>query len=94
MSQQGIVAKIAQMRDAAQRIGASATNVNDAITKTDNETRHLGPEVYASPAADQFRDNYNRLTPTLRQAHEELMEFKRALERAADDIEMAAGGTS
>lgn len=87
-------ARIEQMRQTARNILTSAVAINDAITKTDAEANALGPDVYSSPGADQFRENYQRLTPRLRQAYDDLTRFQKQLQDAADEIEIASGTTS
>jgi WXG100 family type VII secretion target len=85
-----LVARIGQMRDAANTIGSSADRINESVDAVDAEIRALGPERFASTAADSFRAEYNRITPQLREAHESLLQFKDKLLESADEIEAAA----
>lgn len=85
-----LVARIGQMRDAANTIGTSADRINEAVDAVDAEVRALGPERFASTAADSFRAEYNRITPQLREAHESLLQFRDKLLESADEIEAAA----
>ena len=85
-----LVARIGQMRDAANTIGTSADRINESVDAVDAEIRALGPERFASTAADAFRAEYNRITPQLREAHESLLQFKDKLLESADEIEAAA----
>lgn len=85
-----LVARIGQMRDAANTIGSSADRINESVDAVDAEVRALGPERFASTAADAFRSEYNRITPALREAHESLLQFKDKLLASADEIEAAA----
>ncbi len=85
-----LVARIGQMRDAAGTIGTSAERINEAVDAVDAEVRALGPDRFASTAADAFRAEYNRITPALREAHENLVQFKDKLLQSADEIEAAA----
>lgn len=85
-----LIARIGQMRDAAGTIGTSAERINEAIDAVDAEVRALGPDRFSSTAADAFRAEYNRITPALREAYDDLMQFKDKLLQSADEIEAAA----
>ncbi len=82
--------RLAQMRDAAAAMEASARRVSDAINAADAEIRPLTGGVLASDAADAFFADYQRLTPELRDAYTYLMRFQEKLVKAADDIELAS----
>jgi WXG100 family type VII secretion target len=85
-----LIARIGQMRDAANTIGSSAERINEALDAADAEVRALGPDRFASTAADAFRAEYNRITPQLREAYDNLLQFKNKLLASADEIEAAA----
>ena len=85
-----IYARITQMREAATTIGRSATRIRDCIENVDTEVRALGPDRFMSIGAEAFRVEYNRMTPQLREAFENLMRFQDKLVTAADDIETAS----
>ena len=85
-----LYARIMQMRDAATTIGRSAARVNDSIETVDNEVRAIGPERFMSPSAEAFRAEFNRMTPKLREAFQNLMQFQDKLSASADDIEAAS----
>ncbi|MDX2161454.1 MAG: WXG100 family type VII secretion target [bacterium] len=88
---QGLVQlRLAQMREAAASIEASARRVSDAISAADSEIRPLTGGALASSAADAFFADYHRLTPELREAYAHLMRFQDKLVKAADEIELAA----
>ena len=89
-----VVARIAQMRDAASRINSGASKIKDAVDQTNKEVTALGPDRYMSPGADSFRANYARLTPRLEEAYQQLLAFQKRLGNAADEIEAAAGSIS
>lgn len=90
MSSGELGATISQMRDAANTIANSASRVQDAVNAADNEVKSLGPDRFMSEAAEAFRQTYNRLTPQLKEAYENLVVFQKKLLEAADDIENAA----
>lgn len=94
MAQGEVSAAISQMRDSAVTIGNSATRVNDAIEATDTEVKALGPDRFASDAAEAFRAVYSRLTPQLKDAYQGLMAFQKKLNDAADDVETASRSTT
>ena len=85
-----LYARITQMREAATTIGRSATRVKDCIESVDNEVRALGSDRFMSIGAEAFRVEYNRLTPKLREAFDNLMRFQDKLITSADDIETAS----
>jgi WXG100 family type VII secretion target len=86
-------ARLSQMRDAASTLQTSANRINDALETVENEVKALPTDRYISVAADQFRAEYNRITPQLREAYLELMHFHEKLVVAADEIEAAARPT-
>jgi uncharacterized protein YukE len=88
-----LVARITEMRDAADAIGGSAQRINDAVDAVDAQVKALGPDRFASTAAESFRTEYNRVTPRLKQAYEDLMLFKQKLIESADEIEAASRPT-
>jgi uncharacterized protein YukE len=83
-------ARLQQMRDAADALGRSASQVTASIDAVDSEVRALGPERFMSLAAEGFRAEYNRLTPHLRETFEQLAAFRDKLHASVDDIEIAA----
>ena len=85
-----IFARITQMREAAATIGRSAARVGDCIEAIDNEVRAIGPDRFMSIGAEAFRVEYNRLTPRLREAFDNLLRFQDKLTASADDIEVAS----
>jgi len=85
-----LLARLTEMRDAANTIGNSAQRINECIDAVDGQVRALGPDRFSGAAADAFRGEYNRLTPQLRQANEDLMLFKEKLLQSADEIEAAS----
>jgi WXG100 family type VII secretion target len=90
----GIInARISQMRDVSASIARSAGRVNDAIEAAESEIRAVGADRYSSPAADEFRREYQRLTPRLREAYHQLLSFQDKLNRSADEIEAASRPT-
>jgi uncharacterized protein YukE len=90
----GIInARISQMRDVSSSIARSAERVNDAIEAVEVEVRSMSPDQYSSPAADDFRREYQRLTPRLRAAYEHLLRFQEKLNQSADEIEAASRPT-
>ncbi len=88
-----LVARIAEMREAANAIGGSAQRINEAVDAVDAQVRGLGPDRFSSSAAESFRAEFNRLTPQLREAYEDLMLFKEKLLESADEIEAASRPT-
>jgi WXG100 family type VII secretion target len=88
-----LYARISQMRDAAATLGRSAARVSECIEAVDTEIRALSAERYLSESAEEFRREYNRLTPHLRDAHDHLVRFQDRLNAAADEIEVAARPT-
>jgi hypothetical protein len=85
-----IYARITQMREASVSIGRSAARVRDSIETVDGEVRALSPDRFMSPGAEAFRVEFNRMTPRLREAFDNLLRFQDRLALAADDIESAA----
>lgn len=88
-----LIARITEMREAADAIGGSAQRINDAVDAVDAQVKALGPDRFASTAAKSFRTEYNRMTPRLKQAYEDLMLFKQKLIESADEIEAASRPT-
>ena len=92
MSNAGEVgARLDQMEEVAENIGNSATKIQSAIDQTDQEVSALSEDRYMSPGATEFRAQYARLTPRLREAATELIKFQEKLNEAAIDIRRAAG---
>ncbi len=87
-----IFAKITQMREAANTMGRTASNIDSGLQAVDREVRALGADRFMSIGAESFRAEYNRLTPRLHDAFELLHRFQDKLQTSADDIEMAARG--
>ena len=85
-----LYARITQMRESATTIGRSAARVRDCIETVDVEIRALGSDRFMSIGAEAFRAEYNRLTPRLREAFDNLLRFQDKLTIAADDIEAAS----
>ena len=85
-----IQARIAEMREAAVALRQSAVRVAECMDAVDSEIKAIGPDRYSSTAAEDFRRDYNRLTPDLREAYDHLMRFHDKLMSAADEIEMAS----
>lgn len=85
-----LYARITQMRDSAATIGRSAARIRECIEAVDNEVVALGTDRFMSVGAEAFRAEYNRMTPRLREAFENLMRFQEKLTTAADDIETAS----
>ncbi len=85
-----IYARIAQMREAATTIGRSAGRIQESINTIDSEIRALGADRFMSIGAEAFRTEYNRLTPQLKDAFEQLSRFQEKLSASADDIEIAS----
>lgn len=94
MSMGIIQARITEMREAASAIRQSALRISESIDAADSEVKAIGPDRYQSPAAEEFRREYNRLTPDLREAYDDLMRFHEKLLTAADEIEVASRPTS
>lgn len=86
-------ARTSQMRDAAQTIQNSAERINDCIEAVDAEIRSLSVDRFTSMAAEEFRARYMRLTPRLRDAAKNLMQFQQKLSDAANEIELASRPT-
>lgn len=89
-----LIARVGQMRDAASDIGDGATRINEAVDAVDAEVRALGPDRFASGGADAFRAEYGRLTTQLREAYDNMLQFRDKLLESADEIERAARPTS
>ncbi|HVU14446.1 MAG TPA: WXG100 family type VII secretion target [Phototrophicaceae bacterium] len=85
-----VLARIAQMRDAAAAIEQSAQRVSKSVDAAENEIQQLTADRFASDAADAFFRDYNHLTPQLREASNVLLRFRDKLVSAADAIEAAA----
>ena len=83
-------AKTSQMRDAAQTIQTSAQRIDESIEAVDAEIRSLSVDRFTSMAAEEFRARYMRLTPRLRDAAKNLMQFQQRLNDAANEIELAS----
>ena len=90
-----IYAKITQMRSTATTLGRSSATIMDSIDALDREVRALSADRFMSVGAETFRVEYNRATPKLRDAFEQLIAFQDKLNTSADDIEAASrsGGT-
>jgi uncharacterized protein YukE len=86
-------ARITQMREAAAAISRSAARINDCIEAVDSEIKAIGTDRYANDSAEEFRREYNRLTPQLRESFDHLMRFHEKLNSSADEIEVAARPT-
>lgn len=82
-------ARITQIREAAGNISSSANRINDAIEAAESEVRALSPDRFMSEAAEEFRAQYARMTPRLREAHRNLLTFRDSLNGAADELERA-----
>lgn len=85
-----IHARITEMREAAVALKQSALRISEGLESVDSEVKAIGPDRYMSTAAEDFRREYNRLTPELREAYDHLMRFHEKLMAAADEIEMAS----
>ncbi len=85
-----LLARLQQMRDAAQLIRASASRIDEIMMRVELQVQALDAERFAGSAADQFRAEYLRLTPVLRDAHHKLLMFQEKLALSADEIEAAA----
>ena len=85
-----IYAKITQMRSTATVLSRSSTAIMDSIESIDREVRALSSDRFMSVGAETFRVEYNRATPKLRDAFEQLIAFQDKLNTAADDIEAAS----
>ncbi|MDQ7024080.1 MAG: WXG100 family type VII secretion target [Anaerolineae bacterium] len=86
-------AKTSQMRDAAQTIQNSAQRISDSIESVDAEIRALSVDRFTSIAAEEFRARYMRLTPRLKDAAKNLVQFQQRLSDAANEIELASRPT-
>ncbi len=89
-----LLARLTEMREAANTIGNSAQRVNDAVDAVDAQVRAVGPDRFAGASADAFRAEYNRLTPALREAYDNLLLFREKLLQSADEIEAASRPTA
>ncbi len=85
-----LYAKISQMRTTAATLGRSSTNIMDSIESIDREVHALSADRFMSVGAETFRVEYNRATPKLRDAFEQLIAFQDKLNTSADDIEAAS----
>lgn len=85
-----LYAKISQMRTAATTLGRSAATITDCIDAIDREVQALSSDRFMSVGAETFRLEYNRATPRLRDAFEQLIAFQDKLNTSADDIEAAS----
>jgi uncharacterized protein YukE len=85
-----IMARITQMRESAATIHSSVTRIVECLDSVDAEVRSLGIERFTSVAAEEFRSQYLRLTPVLREAAQKMEVFQEKLTSAADEIEVAA----
>ena len=85
-----LYAKITQMRSTATTLARSSTSIMDSIEAIDREVRALSSDRFMSVGAETFRVEYNRATPKLRDAFEQLIAFQDKLNTAADDIEAAS----
>lgn len=89
-----LLARINQMREAGATLRGSAARISDSIDGVEGEIRALGVERFTSLAAENFRSDYNRLTPILREAARKLEVFHDKLASAADEIELASRPTT
>ncbi len=78
------------MRDAAQTVTRSSSNIQNAVQNTTNEFRAVGPDRFMSEAADRLRSELASKTEQLNQISTELGKFSRELETAAAEFEAAA----
>lgn len=85
-----LYAKISQMRSAAATLGRSAATITDSIESIDREVQALSSDRFMSIGAETFRVEYNRATPKLRDAFDQLIAFQDKLNTSADDIEAAS----
>ncbi len=85
-----LYAKISQMRTAASTLGRSAATISDSIDAIDREVQALSSDRFMSVGAETFRVEYNRATPKLRDAFEQLIAFQDKMNTSADDIEAAS----
>lgn len=88
-----LYARIAQMREAAATLGRSAHRIHESIEAIESEVRALGADRFMSIGAETFRTEYNRLTPQLKEAFDQLSRFQEKLTASADDIEIASRST-
>lgn len=85
-----LLARLQQMRDASGLIRTSASRIDEIMMRVELQMQALDPDRYAGFAADQFRSEYLRLTPVLRDAHQKLLVFQEKLSLSADEIETAS----
>ena len=85
-----LYAKISQMRTTASTLGRTSATIMDSIEAIDREVMALSSDRFMSVGAETFRVEYNRATPKLRDAFEQLIAFQDKLNTAADDIEAAS----
>lgn len=85
-----IAARIQQMREAADTLGRTSSQIQRCIDAVESEVRALGPDRFMSLGAEAFRAEFSRLTPKLRETFETLAGFRDRLHGSADDIEVAA----
>lgn len=89
-----IFARTTQMREAASALRSSSARIRESIDVVDFEIRALGADRYTSVAAEEFRAQYNRVTPILREVAHKLAIFQERLSLAADEIDLAARPTT
>ncbi|GAB1421018.1 hypothetical protein MASR2M15_11500 [Anaerolineales bacterium] len=85
-----ILVRISAIRDSANRIGRSAALIRDHVDAVDIEIQALSADRFMSIGAEAFRIEYQRATPKLKLSFEQLLDFEKKLNTAADDIELAA----
>ncbi|MFN8377636.1 MAG: CHAP domain-containing protein [Anaerolineae bacterium] len=82
-------ARISQLRDAADRLDTASANIRAAVENSHAIVSGLVARGVVSPAADQFFALYRRKTSVMNDWPDDLDDFARLLERAADAIEDA-----
>lgn len=87
-----VEARISQLRDAAQRMGTAAANIRAAVEVSHGLVQSLVARGVVSPAADQFFALYRRQRSVMNEWPDDLNDFARLLELAADAIEEAQRG--
>jgi hypothetical protein len=82
-------ARISQLREAAQNLGNASANIRAAVETSHGIVQALHARGFVSPAADQFFALYRRNSSVMNEWPDDLNDFARLLERAADAIEEA-----
>jgi WXG100 family type VII secretion target len=90
MNEGELSVKLNEMREAATTIRTSAQRIDEIMMRVELQIQALNADRYAGNAAEQFRGEYVRLTPVLRDAHQKLLTFQEKLTLSADEIEAAA----